>query len=75
LALWIVFTLVDEALAGGLEAALLVGCTDLALFGAGAVLRGGLMCALAVVLDAEAAVGRIMRARNPWSTSFSFFGG
>jgi hypothetical protein len=44
-------------------------------FGAATVRRGGLVCTLSVVLEADDAVGRIMRARKPWSTSFSFLVG
>jgi hypothetical protein len=42
---------------------------------AATVLRGGLVTTFSVVLDADAAVGRIMRARKPWSISLSLVGG
>jgi hypothetical protein len=66
-------TVEDEAVGVGLETAFFADLTGVVFLDAAAVLRGGLVGTLVVVFDADDAVGRIMRARNPWSTSFSLF--
>ena len=55
----------------GLAATFFTGFSVVAFFGAAAGFLGGLVCTLPVVFCADDAVGRIMRARKPWSTSFS----
>jgi hypothetical protein len=54
----------------GLAATFFTGFAVAAFLGAAGFL-GGLVCTLLFVFCADDAVGRIMRARNPWSTSFS----
>jgi hypothetical protein len=49
----------------GLEVTFFTGFVTAGFFGAAAAFRDGPVTTLATVLEAEAAVGRIMRARNP----------